>query len=177
MDIEKANLHNFRALMQALAYPGKLVKVESVMDSYLLGAASSLVSAHSFFYIEAEKCLKNNLKLLTGARESNLEDADYIIVKECKNIFLQKAKKGDFLNPENSATIFLEVAKNKKTQIFINGPGILKRKRIDVPLSIEFIEEIKMANKNLPLGIDLFLIDNIGNVLGFPRTLKIEVVR
>ncbi len=139
--------------------------------------------ASVFLYAEVSHFYTGNLdfdmiRALCGSQQASLEEADYLFFHTPLVEQLDKAKIGSAENPELSATLVYDISGDQQniTKTVLTGPGIRDRKEITLPLGKDFIEFLMEKNENFPFGIDLFLVLPDDNLVGLPRTTKIEVV-
>lgn len=180
---------SYRKLLNSMARPGVIetfgmdLERECMDISFLFGTYTImkiLIDTETTFEAissgEREDIL---ISQLTGGRSER--KADYIFIALDKNREIgekiREAKKGDLINPEKSATIICEVEDlNKGDLVSIEGPGILDKKVMGLPLLKFWLEERKEKNLEYPMGIDLIFVDTFGKVLSIPRTTKVEEV-
>jgi len=175
-DIEKLNRDNFKAFMDAISRPGELRKVSPLFNSYILGAASVFLYPESTFFENCEDDFLT-LELITGAKRKSVETTDYLFLERPDSALIEKSREGTHESPELSATFFIKKDSFAiGTDCRISGPGIDGQKNMTLPLDEEFINVLLNKNSRFPLGVDVFLISNQGEVIGIPRTLKIEVL-
>lgn len=120
---------------------------------------------------------------MTYSKLKSIDEADYIFVledaneEELQNI-ISKAKIGDLVNPNKSATIISEFKsityKNNSNQIEIalQGPGIKDKNVVNISGNRDWIREREIKNEEYPLGVDLIYIDSNDNLICIPRTTR-----
>ena len=176
-DIERANRHNFRACLEALARPGETYFLEPVFDSGLLAMASLLLFGETSYFYRGTKDFEL-VRAICGARQCDAEEADYLFADDLDPELLEKAKSGTSDNPEFGATILLgrDLFSTPETEVELSGPGIKGHRRMLLPLSVSFISKQQEKNENFPMGVDIYLIGQDHSLLGLPRTTRIEVL-
>ena len=138
--------------------------------------------ASVFLYAEVSHFYTGNLdfdmiRALCGSQQTAIEEADYLFSHSPLIEQLERVKIGSAENPEMSATIIYDLSDEQRimSNTILTGPGILNTKEMPLPLSQEFILRLMEINENFPFGVDLFLIYPDHNLVGLPRTTKIEV--
>lgn len=177
-DIEKANRHNFRASLEALARPGEIFFLEPVFDSGLLAMASLLLFGETTFFYKGTEDFEL-IQATCGAQPASMEEADYIFADQIDLEIMKKAQAGSDENPELGATLLFGVDSldSQETSVKISGPGINGNKALLLPAATPFIELRQKKNSQFPLGVDIYLIGPDSSLLGLPRTTRIEVMR
>lgn len=174
LDIEKLNRENFKSLSDALAMPGKITTIKPVFNSTLLAVANVvLYNEVSFFYNGDEDM--SLIEAITNPKVSTNKEADYIFSDEINGTLVKEAKKGDYLNPDFSATLIFKCDNFNTTNVKIKGPGIDGKKIINLPCSKKFVEVLMDKNSDYPLGIEVYFINSAGDILALSRTTKVEV--
>jgi len=158
----------FRKLLYAISYPGEIVNVKTSYP-YL-----SILNRGVLFYGDSEEEIEF-IRRCTEAIYTDAEKADYLIFqKEPDESTLKKAKKGDLEFPENGATIFLKIDEiGRGTKILMKGPGIKDYVNVNLTVSKDFFETIREIN-DFPVGVDLFFIDRLGNMIAIPRSVEVK---
>lgn len=175
-DIERINRVNFRASLEALSRPGQIEKIQPLFGSTLQAVASVLL------YSEVSFCYQGKVdfqmvQAICGAKERVAAEADYLFFDCPESDFLFHAKVGSAENPELGATLIFQCDSldSKGTSVTLSGPGIETTVATTLPVDGQFIKQLSMINDGFPMGIDLFFISKNGELLGLPRTTKIEV--
>lgn len=188
----------FRNLLDAMARPGTAKDISSVSGKlhptggiYNTAAAIALTLLDEYagfaaVYDDMEG-VKKYIKWNTRASDSDMGKADYIFVsssvKDSKimDIF-EKAKKGSLIQPDDSATLIIEVPKiaEGKEQdgliLKLKGPGIEDENII----SIEGLSPLWVIKRNemvseFPVGVDMVFASTDGHILALPRTTRAEL--
>ena len=179
--------HSFRALMNAMAGPGKSV---SVIDGFPtiagLNSGSSLV-AHSLCDYEVSVWLASDDNIEKTREEFTFQcgcrfvdqacEADFAFFKQMPSLDkLDELKIGNAQYPDRSCTAVIEMPSfaEGRTLVF-EGPGIERQNAIQVDgLSDDFIQWWPRNRQKFPLGIDLILTSQT-HILALPRTVNIKV--
>ena len=175
VDLEELNRMNFRALMNALSMPGKIKKIKPLYDSNLLAVANVLLYSETSFFYEGKEDI-SAIEAITNTNKESIQKADYLFSDEIDENLVKKAKNGDFINPDFSATIIFICREFNKTKAILSGPGINGKKEVFLPCDKSFIDSLMSKNSQYPLGIELFFINRESEVLALSRTTKIEVL-
>jgi len=173
-DIEKINRLNFKSLMRSLAYPGDIYTILPVFDSYLLGAASSLLYSEVSYFYEGKENM-DTIKAITNPKVEVIEKADYIFCEKMDVNVLLHAKCGTFKDPDFSAVVLFTCKEFKGLHVKLKGAGILGEKIISLPIDKSFVTQFNAKNKDFPLGIEVYFLSQKGEILALSRTTKLEV--
>ena len=184
MDLTHFTQDIFRKLVDCFARPGTTapmpmlakVNVNGLYDETMSVMMALLDGEVSFCIASTNEQLQKDVRMLTGAKITNLAEADFIViphdatVQQVETVF-RNAKTGDLIDPQKSATILYEVAPNASRNNFsLQGPGIKTTYEIAMGISQQLMEIRAMRNKEFPLGIDLIMIDKQQEVYAIPRT-------
>ena len=180
----------YRKLLNCMSRPGLIENISSEsqkvditidMIKHLLTILFTVLYGEVTFHLPALKDseLIKKLNHLTYAKNAIVQQADYIIVtkgatqSELLAAFGQ-AKVGTLMDPQNSATLILEVkAINGGQQLALSGPGIEHKNYVDVTGSFDWIGIRTEKNIEFPLGVDMMIVDETGNIICLPRTTQI----
>jgi len=159
----------FRRLLYAISHPGEIVKLNTLYP-YL-----SILDRNVLFYGDNDDDIEL-IRRYAEAKLTDIENTDYLIFqKEPNKNTLKKVKKGDLEFPENGATIFLKIDEiGKGTSIIMKGPGIKNSINTKLSVSEDFFETLKEIN-DFPIGIDLFFIDSLKNMIAIPRSVEVKI--
>ena len=184
----------FKILMSSFAFPGRINKLPEIHLSGIdqkynpaIIPLLALLDLETSFNIvgddieEIERIIKY-FEINTGAKYKDTKDTDYClsINKSMGDVF-KLLNKGILEEPDKSTTLFYFIESISKTEtnsfsIILSGPGIKDQETLSINgLSKAEIEEWLEDRANYPLGIDIFLIDKIGNITGLPRSIKISM--
>lgn len=189
MEMTHFTQQTFRTLMDCFARPGKkeVVQTLHVIDGLYAETLSILMTLLdgevSFQTVDEEERLQRELRTWTGAKVNEFNAADFIIVpaqarQERVLEALTVAKIGNLIDPQQSATFVMELAQQQGSTVYeLKGPGIQDREVVELAVSPDILQLRAKRNREFPLGIDLILIDEVGNVLALPRTTIIEEVK
>ncbi|MCI0501756.1 MAG: phosphonate C-P lyase system protein PhnH [Epsilonproteobacteria bacterium] len=174
VDLEQLNRQNFKSLSDALAMPGKITQLKKVFDSHLLAVANVVLFSEVTFYYSGDEDM-SLIEAITNPKATTLQEADYIFGDMIDSHYINEAKKGDYLNPDFSATLIFKCEDFNHFTYSLSGPGIDGRKEVNLPCNNEFIEKLMQKNSDYPLGVEVFFINSIGELIALSRTTKVEV--
>lgn len=175
VDLEQFNRQNFKSLSDALAMPGKITQIKKVFDSHLLAVANVLFFSEVSFYYSGDEDI-TLVEAITNPKATTMQEADYILSDVIDTRLINEAKKGDYLNPDFSATLIFRCEDFNNYTYLISGPGIDEKKEVNLPCNKEFIDILMQKNSDYPLGIEIFFINSIGELIALSRTTKVEVL-
>ncbi len=175
----------FRALLEALARPGRIFCLPaSALPSLsaLERVAAALFDHRVGFALlgEAEADLASRIARETGARPVPAEAANFLLVPsgDSRQEVL-KARCGRPEYPDEGATILYGVTALAENGVppgpLLSGPGIRESARPGVAgLSVKEWDNLRLLNQEYPLGVDAFLVTLAGEVMGIPRSTRIQ---
>lgn len=177
----------FRKLLDAVANPGVIKNIQEEAGKFekgyppLLALGCTLLDNEEKMYVEKNPRLSAELRSLTLVQESGLDEADYIFLSSEMNYgsmeeILKNAKHGTYADPQRSATLLVLCKSIKgEDKLTLEGPGVKGSITIKV---LPYIRKVMEMRENLdieyPLGIDLVFTDEMGNLLGIPRLIRIK---
>lgn len=184
----------YRVMLDCMARPGKISQIalpkwfpNSSLPPTLEAIARTLLDREvSYHFIpELTNSESNYLKWQTFSVRKNLNDADFVFIyEEIKesdiSLLMEEVKKGTLADPHSSATIILQVKaisteQNNGLKITLSGPGIKGKNSLYVHgLKGVWLTEREKSNKEFPMGVDFFLVTEVGELIALPRTTMIE---
>ncbi|MFV8828258.1 phosphonate C-P lyase system protein PhnH [Alkalihalobacterium sp. APHAB7] len=187
----------YRILLDCMARPGKILNICSSTQllsnqhdfpKVLEGIALTLVDQEVTFNIlsHSSREIVQYLKWKTFGNEASIEKADFIFIQEKLEEteiieLMSQVKRGTLEDPHLSATIILLVQSISSDpaapgiKMTLQGPGIAEKKVACVEgLSHSWLNERSNVNKEFPLGIDIILATETGDIMAIPRTTSIE---
>jgi alpha-D-ribose 1-methylphosphonate 5-triphosphate synthase subunit PhnH len=187
----RRNQKNFRTLLEAMSRPGRVVRLEVGHTNSSLAAAMAI--GECLLDHEVSLCVIGNsgaqalqdaLVAATQARTESLAHADFVFVLSGQSQGRARlAKRGCLESPEQGATLVYcmdsEVkAPPDRLPIRLTGPGIAGQEGI-LPemegITVEEFQELMEVNADYPLGVDLFFARPNGELMGLPRSTRIQV--
>lgn len=184
----------YRSLLRALATPGivhrlnvhpAIAQTEFVGNPWLASALLTLLDHEvtlAVAPVPAGDALAEFLYRRTRTPVVSLDRADFVVaaLASLDPDSLQQVKRGSLHYPDDAATLFLHVdslapTSNPAARLTVRGPGVDESHEIFLPeVSDAFLAARELVNRHYPLGIDVFLIDNAGQVIGLPRTSELS---
>ena len=193
-DFVHDNQKTFRIIMMALAFPGKVYQLKSIPLSisrkelhYILQPFLTLLDFETSYCVYGKNTeiieeINEYIKINTNCMYTVLENADFVLcLNSSLNGKFSKLKKGTLYHPNESATIFYLVEKieydffSNSTKLSISGPGV--NGELNLYLSDINHDEIKewIKSKNeYPLGVDIYVVNHTGKIIGLPRSVGIK---
>lgn len=170
----------FRILLDAMSHPGRMYDLNSLKtESHLYLIIKTLIDNEVTFSVIGTKIdeLSKEISLLTGARRSSVEEADFLIITEGKSRGkIEKAKIGTLEYPDRGATLIYYIDSKNSGPVYLRllGPGIMGEHTILINgiAKDEFLS-LKKINKNYPLGLDSIFVKKSGEIFCIPRSTRI----
>lgn len=188
----------FRSLMDGMSRPGKVIKLGSHsftlfpdgFNPFVLSVLKTLCDNNVSVAIGRADTAEwhRYLEINTGAVACQLNESDYVVFQgEKYDEDFSLLNPGSVEFPEDSATAVISVTHITAAQktscqdpycyIRMAGPGIKDKNFVGVlDLDWKYINTFSETNAIFPLGIDVILVDQEGNIVCIPRTTKVEVV-
>lgn len=188
-------------------YHSSAISTDISLNLYALGALWTLLDREVSFVLVADgrwldqgTTIAPWLALRSGAAVSVPNAADFAFFCDGSSAgLLAELNVGNLLEPESSATAIycierlgivsvsgrgegsLEQEGNpdpRSNYLELVGPGIEGRRVISVVgLEEGEVSFIKATRRNYPLGIDIYLVDAVGQCVGLPRTTKVRFMQ
>ena len=177
----------FKALMNALARPGKIFSISENAEKIgeknapLIAAGLTLLDNWKKFFVCDAPQLQEKLHEMSYGQPGTVAEADYIFMPKestslsvCRQI-LSQAKIGTLAEPHKSAAVFvmtdsLEGGEERE----LSGPGIDGTIRITLPDEGRmWIEERQKMEFEFPCGLELYFVTPKGDLMGVPRKTRI----
>ena len=171
----------FRALLAALAHPGRIVPIDEIVDSpagvgaALAAAALTLLDRDVRVWLapHAAETIGAWLTALTRCRlTASPADADFVLILEPRDALpLEQWNAGTLLDPEGSATLLVALeALSGGFTTQLTGPGIERSVSV-APRGLPHRFWLQWAAnaERYPRGVDCLLFD-ARSVMGLPRT-------
>jgi alpha-D-ribose 1-methylphosphonate 5-triphosphate synthase subunit PhnH len=188
----------YRQLLDATAKPGQVrnlrqatAHLQSIepLCTVTVGIAMTLLDQEVSFHValREQPTVAEYIRNMTYAKWSETAHADYVFIDgrladETFDVLATLLKIGTLPSPELSTTVFIKVeqlqAEAKELSVSLRGPGIRSTQPVVVDgLAARWLQLRKLLNGEFPLGIDLVLYTESGDVLGIPRTTIVEEVQ
>ena len=171
----------FRALLEALSRPGRLVELPEDGDG-LDGLALTLLDGEVSFHAPgAGGGFGERVARATGARLVPLPTADFAFFWSGGAEGLKDMKRGTLEAPEEGATAVVLVERlspeGGEVVLELSGPGVPGMRTLGVDgFTRGAAEAMRESRVGYPLGVEVYLIDGAGRVAGLPRSTGVEVV-
>jgi alpha-D-ribose 1-methylphosphonate 5-triphosphate synthase subunit PhnH len=184
----------FRIVLDAMARPGSIGLLTALdqrcpLPDYrpLTAVARTLLDHEVTFAVvagtslEEATALSHYLAAATGSRSASPAEADYVITDgPLERGLLTCLKRGTLTFPDESATLIVLIpdfaTADDTLTVTLTGPGIPGTLATRLPgFSAENLSERRVANAEVPRGVDLLLVDPTGRVMCLPRTTKVGV--
>lgn len=179
----------YRKLLTCMSRPGIIENLSSesqkidiniAVSRHVLAILFTVLDGEVSFSLMPESAhdLTKRLNHLTYAKNDAPSEADYIIItKEAENYAkaaIAAAKTGTLSNPHKSATVIIETQKiSAGSELALSGPGIEKEKSICISGCADWLEARREKNVEFPLGVDIIIVDESGNIISLPRTTRL----
>jgi alpha-D-ribose 1-methylphosphonate 5-triphosphate synthase subunit PhnH len=184
----------YKTIMMALAFPGiirqlvpRSLSIAKPELNFILQPLLTLLDLDTTFSVvcidqKLQAKVIRYLELNTNSQPRSLQQADFIL---CLNSSLNgrypDLKTGSLTHPHDSATVFYlldRLAGQPEVgamELNLTGPGIKNVATVYVSgLDPGEVEQWRQDKCNYPLGIDTYLVDRSGNLIGIPRSVNIE---
>ncbi|MDB5789720.1 phosphonate C-P lyase system protein PhnH [Caballeronia mineralivorans] len=180
----------FRALLDALSRPGKIVSIDAVLPGFeqdggthvpmaAFAALLALADYSTPVLLQHEhRGLGDALRFHTGAPLTlDLARAVFAYLHDAGSMPpLDAFSLGDPETPENGAMLFIRVdSLEHGTPMTWRGPGIRDKQTVHIAgVPASFWHERALLASEFPCGIDCYFVHG-GSVIGLPRTTRVEV--
>jgi alpha-D-ribose 1-methylphosphonate 5-triphosphate synthase subunit PhnH len=174
----------FRAILEAMAYPGQLIKLTSklhmpeLLNTASAAACLTLLDDETPFWTD----LSWNSSVINWFQT---QCGCSVVTEPCMARFalitqpaimppLENFKIGDDKHPESAATLIVQVERFNDRQVkILSGPGIKKTIHFGpVGIKPNFWEEWQLQAALFPLGVDAFFTCN-DILAALPRTIQV----
>ncbi len=174
----------FRLLLEALSNPGRTVELGALAQklggtyAMQLTVAAILLDNEVNFAVCGDPELADRITELTLAQPVNLSAAQYIFVTAGADLpeVVARAKCGTLRDPQQSATVILAAADLQVGKLQkLSGPGIKGVQEIIMCPELQEALLLRAAQcYEYPLGLDFFVVDKRGCLMGIPRKTRLE---
>ncbi|MEM6596793.1 MAG: phosphonate C-P lyase system protein PhnH [Cyanobacteria bacterium P01_D01_bin.36] len=184
-----ANLTNdsqqtFRALLTALAEPGKQLKVPARLAvpkglTPACGAAClTLIDFETVVWLSPTlpSAVKDWLRFHTGCTfTTKPAQATFAVISDGEALPLTQFSWGSAEMPEAGATLLIQVQHlQTDNTVLLSGPGILESRRVSPAVSPSFWQMWQQNHAAYPRGVDCFLFSE-HQVMGLPRSTQVQL--
>ncbi len=183
----------FRSLLQALANPGQLVTLEEP-DAVAAGAAVialALADIDTPVAIVGDEKLASEVSEATRAPLVPVGEARLVALLHPARQLVAQCRTGSAEAPELGAKVGLacsglvagaggepgpEPNSPSGVTLVLEGPGVEGTRKVFIEgIEGDVFEAIATSNRHFPAGLDAWLVGPEGNVVGLPRSTRIEV--
>jgi len=166
----------FRAIMTAMARPGKILDLDFLTPPEPLSPAAATVlltlcdpdTPVKLLSTVSNKEVKDWLAFQTGAVTTEAHLASFVIGSWQELNPINQFKKGNSKYPDRSATLIVECDDLKDSGMALRGPGIETVSYLSLPE----IEAFQKNNAQFPLGVD-FIFCAGSKIAALPRSTKV----
>ena len=166
---------NFKALMNAFAYPGRIQNLHC--QSPALEQVLSTLIDGEVNLADPEAMLNGDVRMRLEARMVKPERANFIVCDGGKQPAFQPLL-GTLEEPEQGATLIVQVqgfdANASALKLTLSGPGIQKENTLHVAgLDEAWLQRRAFWNAAFPTGVDLVVV-SADQLVALPRTTQIQ---
>ena len=175
----------FRALLTAFAFPGRVSQLPRELVARMPALCLPMLALTD---IETTMCatdqpeLQAEIATITGARTVASREAQFVMHDAMPtDETTLNLHRGTTYQPELGCRLVLAwnvptlPASPDSTQVKLSGPGVVNGTTLAVSsASAAFLAARSVANSRPPTGIDCWLVSATGEVVGLPRTTRIE---
>jgi alpha-D-ribose 1-methylphosphonate 5-triphosphate synthase subunit PhnH len=182
----------FRVLLQATARPGEPADLLVARGAALKTVLLALLDHEVTFAVVGERedeygaLLESRLADETNARVASVPEADFLVVVGGKSLgALLEARRGTLEEPSEGATAIYPVVglategpvPAPGLELLLSGPGVRRETTLFVEgLARSEAGAIVESRAGYPLGVDVYLVDGDGLVVGLPRSTRVEAI-
>ena len=184
-----AQLH-FRLIMDSLARPGKINKLDGIdihpptgINNASAFIAMALLNQDvSFFLSNQDLQISDYITINTASKTTTPDKADFMFINGATSErILESAQIGTLLYPETGAFVIIDVDEvsntyiQKAKKLVLSGPGNEAEKEIYINnITDGILVTLSNLNSEFPLGVEVFITDRSGSIIGIPRSNKIS---
>lgn len=181
-DAVEAGQRHFRALLDAMAHPGRIVALDGELpkppDGLMRGVwalAIGLLDYETPVWTDRPEILAS-LRFHCGCPVASEADAAFALVTDPRAMPpLAAFHQGEPDYPDRSTTILLQVATLDDRGAKLSGPGIRETARLGVGgMRADFWQQFAANHRQFPLGVDLVLVAG-SRISALPRSTRVEV--
>jgi len=174
----------FRVLLESLARPGRVFQLPAMGAEAGPGIVPlALAVIGSKVAVAGSPSWQERICRATGAQPVGLEEANLVaIYGTAEALTISRLQRGSAAAPEDGAKVGLACRALSQggpgeTAIELTGPGVPGRTRLGVDgVAPEVFDALRAANARFPAGVDVWLVDERGQVAGLPRSARQAVV-
>jgi alpha-D-ribose 1-methylphosphonate 5-triphosphate synthase subunit PhnH len=190
----------FRVLLDSLARPGRIIQLPASADGHSANAAGNgalappagvgpgivplaLAVIGSKVAVVGAPSWQERICRATGASTADIAEASLVAIYGAADpAAIALLRRGHALAPEDGAKVGLGCAAlteggNGEVTVELSGPGVPGRSRLGVNgVGRAVFDALRAANSRFPAGVDVWLVDQRGQVAGLPRSTRLAVI-
>jgi alpha-D-ribose 1-methylphosphonate 5-triphosphate synthase subunit PhnH len=182
----------FRVLLESLARPGSVLQLPTAAGSGsqtdwpgpgIVPLALAVIGAKVAVVEAPSRRWRARICRATGASEAAIGDASLVaIYGSADPEMISRLRRGSAAAPEDGAKVGLACTALTEggpgdVTLEISGPGVPGRARLGVDgVDREVFAALRAANSRFPAGVDVWFVDDRGQVAGLPRSARQVVV-
>jgi len=179
----------FRRILACMARPGKIEflvpeEPDQATDRAMAMIALSLLDEETTFAVlgEGKDRLARCCRLIAGGRMVPPEQADFVFISGAEaRPEITGLRRGSLLFPDQGATVVCRVEMLRpetsagEVRLRLHGPGVQGEVFLGVAgLARENLAYLREVNAEFPLGVDIILVSDGGQVACIPRSASID---
>jgi phosphonate C-P lyase system protein PhnH len=190
----------FRVLLASLARPGLVLQLPAQFggasgrtDGHSLADSSpgvgpgivpmALAVIDSKVAVVGSPTWHTRICRATGASPADVSEASLVAIYETADAeTISRLRRGSAAEPESGAKVGLACrglieGRSGEVTLELAGPGVPGRNRLGVDgVSRAAFDALRAANKCYPAGVDVWLVDEGGQIAGLPRSVRQAVI-
>jgi len=179
----------FRQVLGCMARPGKVdfllsEELNPATDWAMMMVALSLLDEETTFAVlgKGKDRLERCCRLIAGGRMVPHGQADFVFVWGAEaRPEITGLRRGSLLFPDQGATIVFHVEMLRpethegEVRLRLRGPGVQGEVSLGVAgLARENLAYLREVNAEFPLGVDIILVSDSGQVACIPRSVRVD---
>jgi alpha-D-ribose 1-methylphosphonate 5-triphosphate synthase subunit PhnH len=177
----------FRNIMDAFSHPLNVYNINGDAENSSLGAwgenaaikalCGVFLDGGASFYVHGDAMLAGEIKEMTYAKLSAIEEANFVILKDTERLdLLAKIYPGSLVSPHKGATAIVGVPRiGGGASIIAEGPGIDGKMHCRVyPGIAECLSKVTGMDIEYPKGFELIFVTRQGDICAVPRHVKVR---
>ncbi|MEI7882332.1 MAG: phosphonate C-P lyase system protein PhnH [Actinomycetota bacterium] len=186
----------FRSMLDSLSRPGtiaQLTALESVDVPRCIIPLLAIIDVETRFAVIDNKSTSHDWSALigsaTGAPPASLAESSWVVaLSEPTRDNMEDLPRGSALAPERGCGLVVGCASlsegfdqgdatQESTSIALTGPGVDGQKIVTISgISNYFFESLCDLNGSFPAGVDVWMVDQSGQILALSRSTQISIL-